>query len=103
MRMARRVGVVCFLMAMTAAGAQAQMHMMEMPAQMLQMHDQKRSADVRNEAEDLGSESVTTPAGNVYDGALQNEGWFGRCVGCEGGRSLRSGEISGQGHDDASD
>jgi len=27
MRMARRVGVVCFLMAMTAAAAQAQMHM----------------------------------------------------------------------------
>jgi hypothetical protein len=83
--MARRVGVVCLLMAMTAAGAQAQMHMnvappmrthvspmimqmpnrppMEMPAQMLQMHDQKRSADVRNEAEDVGNESVTTPAG----------------------------------------
>jgi hypothetical protein len=36
---------------------------MEMPAQMLQMHGQKRSADVRNEAEDVGSESVTTPAG----------------------------------------
>ena len=34
-----------------------------MPAQMLQMHGQKRSADVRNEAEDVGSESVTTPAG----------------------------------------
>jgi hypothetical protein len=152
MSMARRVGVACFLMAMTAAGAHAQMHMnvappmrgilnpvvgsggqyeittpkgtkmvmemaivgkesvdgkdaywfensmsnipmgemvtkaltvvdgqqtyvsrmimqmpnrppMEMPAQMLQMHGQKRSADVRNEAEDVGSESVTTPAG----------------------------------------
>jgi hypothetical protein len=36
---------------------------MEMPAQMLQMHGQKRSADVRTEAEDVGSESVTTPAG----------------------------------------
>jgi hypothetical protein len=47
---------------------------MEMPAQMLQMHGQKRSADVRNEAEDVGSESVTTTSGKVYDGALQNEG-----------------------------
>jgi hypothetical protein len=36
---------------------------MEMPAQMLQMHGHKRSADVRNEAEDVGSESVMTPAG----------------------------------------
>jgi hypothetical protein len=36
---------------------------MEMPAQMLQVHGQKRSADVRTEAEDVGSESVTTPAG----------------------------------------
>jgi hypothetical protein len=36
---------------------------MEMPAQMLQMHHQNQSTDVRMESEDLGSESVTTPAG----------------------------------------
>ncbi|MGA7913848.1 MAG: hypothetical protein WCA00_01335 [Candidatus Acidiferrales bacterium] len=36
---------------------------MEMPAQMVQMHGQKRPTDIRSEAEDVGSESVTTPAG----------------------------------------
>jgi hypothetical protein len=36
---------------------------MEMPAQMPQMQHQNQSGDVRKEADDLGSESVTTPAG----------------------------------------
>lgn len=36
---------------------------MEMPAQMGQMHHQNQSSDIRKEADDLGSESVTTPAG----------------------------------------
>jgi hypothetical protein len=36
---------------------------MEMPAQMMQMHHQPQSADIRKEAEDVGPESVTTPAG----------------------------------------
>ena len=36
---------------------------MEMPAQMVQMHGQKRPADIRGDAEDVGPESVTTPAG----------------------------------------
>jgi hypothetical protein len=152
MSIARRIGAVCFLMAMTAAGARAQMHMnvappmrgvlnpvvglgaqyeitsgkgnkmamemvivgkesvdgkdaywfentitnshmgemvtkvltvvdgqnsyvsrmimqmpnrppMEMPAQTTQMHNQKRPTDFRTEAEDVGGETVTTPAG----------------------------------------
>jgi hypothetical protein len=36
---------------------------MEMPAQMVQMHGQKKPTDIRSEAEDVGPESVTTPAG----------------------------------------
>jgi hypothetical protein len=36
---------------------------MEMPTQMMQMHHQPQTADIRKEAEDVGSESVTTPAG----------------------------------------
>ena len=36
---------------------------MEMPAQMSKMNGQKQPADIRDRAEDLGSESVTTPAG----------------------------------------
>ncbi|MFZ0519951.1 MAG: hypothetical protein WAL95_02945 [Candidatus Acidiferrales bacterium] len=36
---------------------------MEMPAQMVQMHGQKRPTDIRSDAEDVGPESVTTPAG----------------------------------------
>jgi hypothetical protein len=36
---------------------------MEMPAQMVQMHAQKRPTDIRSDAEDVGPESVTTPAG----------------------------------------
>jgi hypothetical protein len=36
---------------------------MEMPAQMVQMHGQKRPTDIRGDAEDVGPESVTTPAG----------------------------------------
>jgi hypothetical protein len=38
---------------------------MEMPAQMTQMSQnaQKQATDIRSEAEDVGSESVTTPAG----------------------------------------
>ncbi|MFZ0580566.1 MAG: hypothetical protein WAN72_19590 [Candidatus Acidiferrales bacterium] len=36
---------------------------MEMPAQMVQMHGQKRPTDIRSDAEDVGPESVTTAAG----------------------------------------
>jgi hypothetical protein len=36
---------------------------MEMPAQMVQMHGQKKPTDIRSDAEDVGPESVTTPAG----------------------------------------
>ncbi len=36
---------------------------MEMPAQMVQMHGQKRPTDIRGDAADIGQESVTTPAG----------------------------------------
>ncbi|HVB58643.1 MAG TPA: hypothetical protein VNE63_19740 [Candidatus Acidoferrales bacterium] len=36
---------------------------MEMPMQMNRMNNQKQPADIRSEAEDVGSESVTTPAG----------------------------------------
>jgi hypothetical protein len=36
---------------------------MEMPAQMVQMHGQKRPTDIRGDAEDVGPEPVTTPAG----------------------------------------
>jgi hypothetical protein len=36
---------------------------MEMPEQMAQMHAPKQPADIRADAQDLGSESVTTPAG----------------------------------------
>lgn len=36
---------------------------MEMPAQMGRMAEPKQSVDIRNKAEDLGTESVTTPAG----------------------------------------
>jgi hypothetical protein len=36
---------------------------MEMPAQMVQMHGQKKPTDIRSEAEDVGPEPVTTPAG----------------------------------------
>jgi hypothetical protein len=36
---------------------------MEMPAQMSKMNGQKQPADIRDRAEDLGSETVTTPAG----------------------------------------
>ncbi|MGH9691840.1 MAG: hypothetical protein ACRD4C_12305 [Candidatus Acidiferrales bacterium] len=36
---------------------------MEMPVQMNRMNNQKQPVDIRSEAEDVGSESVTTPAG----------------------------------------
>jgi len=36
---------------------------MEMPAQMSKMNGQKQPADIRDRAEDVGSETVTTPAG----------------------------------------
>jgi hypothetical protein len=36
---------------------------MEMPPQMVQMHGQKKPTDIRSEAEDVGSEPLTTPAG----------------------------------------
>jgi hypothetical protein len=36
---------------------------MEMPAQMGRMGEQKQTIDIRDKAENLGSESVTTPAG----------------------------------------
>jgi hypothetical protein len=36
---------------------------MEMPAQMMRSAAQKQPADIRERAEDVGSESVTTPAG----------------------------------------
>lgn len=36
---------------------------MEMPTQMTQMHHQPQAADIRKDAEDVGPESVTTPAG----------------------------------------
>lgn len=36
---------------------------MEMPEQMLRMHGQPQPADIRSQADDLGTESVTTPAG----------------------------------------
>jgi hypothetical protein len=36
---------------------------MEMPEQMLRMHGQPQPADIRSQADDLGAESVTTPAG----------------------------------------
>ena len=43
---------------------------MEMPSQMLQMARQKQPADVRTSAEDVGSETVVTPAGS-----FQTEHW----------------------------
>jgi hypothetical protein len=46
-------------MIMQMPGGQA----MEMPAQMVQMHHQPQPADIRKEAEDVGPETVTTPAG----------------------------------------
>lgn len=36
---------------------------MEMPEQMLRMHAQPQPADIRSQADDLGTESITTPAG----------------------------------------
>ena len=36
---------------------------MEMSSQMLQMHHENQPADIRKDAEDVGAESVTTPAG----------------------------------------
>lgn len=36
---------------------------MEMPSQMLKAHSEKQPADIRQLAEEVGSESVTTPAG----------------------------------------
>jgi hypothetical protein len=36
---------------------------MEMPTQMMKTYAQKQPADIREKAEDVGSESVTTPAG----------------------------------------
>ena len=36
---------------------------MEMPEQMLRMHGQSQPADVRSQADDLGTESITTSAG----------------------------------------
>ena len=36
---------------------------MEMPTQMMQQAQKKQTADIRGSADDLGSESVTTPAG----------------------------------------
>jgi hypothetical protein len=36
---------------------------MELPEQMTKMRSQKQPADIRDKADDLGSESVTTPAG----------------------------------------
>jgi hypothetical protein len=36
---------------------------MEMPEQMIRMHNQQQPADIRGQADDLGTESVTTPAG----------------------------------------
>jgi hypothetical protein len=36
---------------------------MEMPAQMGRMAEPKQSVDIRNKADDLGTEAVTTPAG----------------------------------------
>ena len=36
---------------------------MEMPTQMMKTNAQKQPADIREQAEDVGSESVTTPAG----------------------------------------
>lgn len=36
---------------------------MEMPSQMAQAHQRPQSADIRNNAEDVGAESITVPAG----------------------------------------
>ncbi len=36
---------------------------MEMPEQMIRMHNQQQPADIRGQADDLGIDSVTTPAG----------------------------------------
>jgi len=36
---------------------------MEMPTQMMQVHHQPQTADIRKEAEDVGPESIKTPAG----------------------------------------
>lgn len=36
---------------------------MEFPSQMMRAHDQPHPADVRTESEDVGSESITVPAG----------------------------------------
>jgi hypothetical protein len=36
---------------------------MEMPTQMYKANAQKQSADIRDRADDVGSETVTTPAG----------------------------------------
>jgi hypothetical protein len=36
---------------------------MEMPTSMMKSSAQKQSADIRERAEDVGSESITTPAG----------------------------------------
>ena len=53
------VSVVISRMIMQMPGAPP----MEMPTQMMQMHHQPQAADVRKEADDVGPETVTTPAG----------------------------------------
>lgn len=57
---------------------------MEMPAQMMQRAHSSQSADIRADAQDLGSESVTVPAGTFtcehYRAKDGTDSWLGKDV-----------------------